>query len=236
MATVSSMVMSALIANGEKEIGGTLSSAEQTFYLDKMNSMLDSWSVDRTLVYTILQENFSLTASTVSYTIGTGGTFNTVRPTKIVNAFVRDSANADSPVKIIPQEQYARLVLKSSGNTYPNAMYYDAAFVGGLGTIYLYPAPIASLTLYINSWKQLQSFASLTTALALPPGYQRAIETNFAIESAPGLTNVSPELVKIAKESKAAIRSLNLPETISRVDAAVAGITTHGGGSIITGP
>lgn len=231
--TVSSMIFNSLVNNGEKSIGGTLDANEQAFYLDKMNAMLDSWSISRGTIYSILQENFSLTAGTVSYTIGTGGAFNTTRPSKIVNAFTRDSQNFDSDLDIIPQAQYAAILVKNTGNSVPNALYYDAADVAGLATIYLYPAPIASLTLYINSYRALPSFTNISTVLVLPPGYQRAIESNFSIEAAQGFTQVSAETMKVAKESLAAIRAMNLPEVISRLDSAIVG---GGRGSIISGP
>lgn len=228
------MILRGLTMIGEKTIDGTLSATEQSTYLYVLNSMMDSWSIDRSLIYTILQENFPLTAGTISYTIGSGGTFNTTRPEEIVNAFIRDSASYDRDLDIIPQAQYASIKVKSIGNTYPEALYYDAAYVGaGLATIYIYPPPVASLTLYINSTKQLQSFASVTTALSLPPGYQRAIEANFAIEAAPGLTSVSPEVLKIAKESLAAIKKINVPDSISRLDSGLAGSRR---GNIISGP
>lgn len=231
MPAVSTMMLTSLVAIGEKTIDGTFTSSEQTFYLNKMNSMLDSWSVDRTLVYAGLMENFSLTTSTASYTIGSGGVFNTARPNEITNAFIRDASNYDTELEVISQDSYDAIKVKTVGTSYPQVLFYDPAYP--LGTIYLYPTPAANLTLYIRSWKQLQSFASVTTALALPPGYQRAIESNFAIECAPGLTSVSPELAKIAKESLAAIRSLNLPDTVSRFEAAVSGV---GRGNVITGP
>lgn len=231
--TVSSMIFNSLINIGEKAIGGSIDANEQAFYLDKMNAMLDSWSINRGMIYSILQENFALTAGTVSYTIGTGGTFNTTRPSKIVNAFVRDSSNYDSNLDIIPQQQYAAIRVKSTGNSFPTSLYYDAADVAGLATIYLYPAPVASLNLYINSYRALPSFTAISTALVLPPGYQRAIESNFSIEAAQGLTAVSQETIKIAKESLAAIKAINLPPVISRMDSAIVGGAR---GNIITGP
>ena len=230
---VSTLILNSLIAIGEKTIGGSLSAAEGTHYLGKLNAMMESWSLDRSAVYSILQENFPLATSTATYTIGSGGTFNTDRPVRIVNAFIRDSSNFDCPVNIVGQEAYAAIKVKSVGTTYPSTLYYDAAYVNGLATIYLYPAPSASLTLYINSYKSLQSFASVTTDLALPPGYQRAIESNFAIEASPGLKSVPPELVKIAKESLAAIRGINLDPAISRMDSGVIGRSRS---NILTGP
>lgn len=232
MPAVSTMILNSLVAIGEKAVeGATLSTAEQAFYLGKINSMLESWSLERTAVYAITQDTKALTAGTVSYTIGSGGSINVARPLKIVNAFTRNSSNYDFPIDIIGQPEYNAIKVKSTGNSYPTVLYYDTAYP--LGTINLYPAPIAGLTLYLNSYKQLQSFANVSTALSLPPGYQRAIETNFSIECAPGLTSISPELAKIARDSLAAIRRMNAPEVISRLDTPIAGKT---GSSILNGP
>lgn len=216
---VSTLIVNSLIANGEKVIGGTLNAAEQAYYLSKLNSMLDSWSLERLLCYQMLQENFALTANVGTYTIGTGAAFSTARPTKIEGAFVRDSGNIDSEVETLPWDSYDRIVQKNVSGSYPKYLFYDQAFdSSGFGTIFLYPRPQAGLTLYIDSWKQLQSFATVNDTLLLPPGYQRAIESSFTIECAPGLKSVPPEAMLIAREAKAAIRGNNLPETVSRMD------------------
>lgn len=236
MATASSMIMRSLIMNGEKPLDGSLTSAEQTHYLAALNSMLESWSLERLMVPHLRQESFSLTVSTVSYTIGSGGAFNTDRPTKIVDpCFIRDSANLDTPVEIIDDVSYGRIVLKSSGNTYPAYLNYDQGFSAtSTGTINVYPAPSSGLTLFINSWKQLQSFANISTVALLAPGYQRAIESNFSIEAAAGYKAVSAEVIKIAKESKAAVKGINIPDSIMTLDAGIVGVRPRN--SILTGP
>ena len=220
---VSTMILRSLRLTGEKGRGASLTTNEQTECLAELNAMMDSWSIERLMCYQVLQESFALTTNTVSYTIGSGATFNTTRPTKIVDpCFVRDSANLDSPVKIVESESYGLIVQKNVGTTYPSYLFYDHGFdASGFGTIYVYPAPAQNLNLYINSWKQLQSFASVSTALLLPPGYQLAIESNYAIHSAAGQMSISPELAMMAKESKRAIKSINLPTTIAQLDSAL---------------
>lgn len=232
---VSSMMLRSMRMIGEKARGETLDTNEQTEVLYELNSMLDSWSIDRLNCYQVLQESFALTASTASYTIGSGATFNTARPTKIVDpCFVRDSSNLDSQVKIIGVETYGGIVQKNAGNSYPTYLSYDGSYdSSGYGTIRLYPAPVGSLTLFINSWKALQNFANVSTALAMPPGYQLAIESNFAIHLAAGLTEVSKEVVKIARDSKAAIQSINIPDMSMTMDS---GVTRGKRSNIITGP
>lgn len=236
---VSSMILRSLRMIGEKVRGDTLDTNEQSECLYELNSFMDACSIERLLCYQVLQESFALTAGTVSYTIGTGGVFNTNRPSKIVDpCFVRDASNLDTHLRIVGADTYGQIVQKSVGNSYPNTLFYDYGFdSSGLGTIRVYPAPTANLTIYINSWKALQSFANVSTALLLPPGYQLFIESNFAIHMAAGLTQISPEVAKIAKESKAAIKSINLPITIMRGDPGN-GIPVHRGSanSILTGP
>lgn len=231
---VSTMLLRSLRLNGEKARGATLTSSEQAELLAELNTMMESWSVDRALCYQVLQESFALSNSVGSYTIGSGGAFSTDRPVKIVDpCFIRDSSNLDSPLQIVNAEAYGRIVQKTIDGSYPGYLFYDSAYASGLGTIYLYPEPMAGLTLFINSWKQLQTFSTVSVALSLPPGYQRAIEFNFAVETAGGYVNVSPEVAKIARDSLAAIKSLNLPDAFMRIES---GLVPVYGSNILTGP
>ena len=230
MATPSSIILRGLQMIGEKPIGGTLTSSEQTTYLAVLNAMLESWSIDSLMCYQELQESFALTTGDGTYTIGSGGDFNTTRPVKIILAFVRDSSNYDVPVEIINDSAWNNIRVKSTGNTYPSYLNYDQAYVAGLGTINLYPLPSASLTLFISTLKQLLAFATISETVSLPPGYQRALESNLAIELAAGQIQVSQEVLKIAKESKAAIKQVNAPSPILKIE-----FSNARGGNILTG-
>ena len=233
-AAVSTMIVNSLININERPIGSTLTAAEGVYYLGKMNTMLESWGLERLMVQAIQQDSFALTANTGTYTIGTGATFNTTRPTKIIKAFIRDSASSDTDVKVIPFDRFDAIINKGVTGSYPEYLYYDQNYdASGFGSIKVYPQPKSGLTLYIESYKQFQTFAALSTAMLLGPGYQRAIESNFSIECSPGYKSISPELAKIARESKAAIKGINLPDTIMTLDS---GLVKRRSGSILTGP
>ena len=234
MAVVSTLILRSLRLIGEKERGDTLSADEQTECLASLNAMLESWSVQRSLCYQIVQESFSLSSSVGAYTIGSGGTFDTDRPTKIVDpCFIRDSSNYDSPVQILNAQAYGRIIDKTTDGSYPTYLFYDAAFVSSLGTIRLYPEPQAGLTLYINSWKQLGSISTISASVTLPPGYERALVYNYAIEESGGFTDVSPAVAKIARDSLAAIKSLNLPDMTMRLDPGIVPVYSS---NILNGP
>ena len=229
------MLTSGLRKIGEYSTGETLGSDVTTDALAVLNTMLESWSLERLMCYQIKEESFALTASDGSYTIGSGGDFNTDRPTKIVDpCFIRDSSNLDSPLQIIDATAYGRIVQKTIDGTYPGYLFYDQGYSSALGTITLYPEPQASLTLFINSWKPLQNFSTLTTDLSMPPGYRRAIESNFAVEMSSEFgREPKPSLLAMAKESKAVLKSLNSPDSMMRLDSGIAGAGTP---NILTGP
>lgn len=237
MATASSMIFRALRLLGEKPVGGTLTTNEQSVYLDDLNSMIDSWQTERIMCYHVSQESFALTASTASYSIGSGGAFNTARPTRIVDpCFVRDSSGVDTPLEIINVEAYGNIPIKGGNTGYPGYLYYDGGFSAtSTATISIYPPPQSNLTLFINSMKQLQNFANISTVMLLPPGYQRAIEFNLAIELSGGLTSVSPEVAKVAMEAKAAIKSINLPDVMMTLDPGLV-YPSFRKGNILEGP
>jgi hypothetical protein len=89
------------------------------------------------------------------------------------------------------------------------------------------------LTFKLRSWQRLQSFSSLTTALALPPGYERAIVFNLAMEFAPEFgtgAKMDPQVPLIATQSKAAIKTINQPSMVAQLDSGVVALGKTVGG------
>ncbi len=229
MPTALQLIESSAKKLGALQAGESLSAADATDSLAALNSMLDGWAIDRLMVYEIQQDTHTWPASTASRTIGTAGNFNVTRPTKIEKGtFFRDSSNNDYPVIVtMDRVTYDSLTVKSTSGTYPNILFYDPAYP--LGILYVYPVPSASLTLHLNTWQVLQSFAALTTDLALPPGYQRAIEFNLAIELESIFNLKAPDsAIKIAGKSLAALKGINAPSLVASVSDVAASIG-HGG-------
>ena len=235
MAVVSTMILRSLRLTGEKIRGGSLTASEQTECLAELNSMLDSWSNERLMIFTLSQTSFALTASTGTYTIGSGADFNMTRPTKLMDpCFTRDTDDTDMPLKIIDAPTYGTIIDKTLGFTTPQYIFYDYGYSAtSTATIRLYPLPDTGLTLFINTLQPLQAFSTMTHTVLFPPGYQRAIEYNYAVEASGGFTNVDPSVAMIARQSKAAIKSVNLPQPVSRLDYGIAGGMKS---SILTGP
>jgi hypothetical protein len=220
MAAVSTLVLRSMRMIGEKQRGDTLDSNEQVECLDEFNTFLEALNNEKLVAYSVTQDSHLLTVSTASYTIGPGATIDTARPTKIVDpCWVRDGSAYDYPVKIIPLETYGLLTDKSSGAAIPTHLYYDKGYSAtSTGTITLYPPPSAGLTLYLHSWKQMQSVSTMSETVMFPSGYRLMFESNFAIHLAAGFTAVSEEVKKLARESKAAVKAINLPDMVMRLE------------------
>ena len=236
MPAVSTMILNSLIMTGEKTIQvSSLTTAEQNYHLSRLNSMLDSWSNERLLIFTLSQTSFALTASQGSYTIGNGGDFNMTRPTRIVDpCFIRDADGNDSELIIIDAQAYGRIVDKDADGSYPVYLFYDQAYSAtSTATVRFWPEPDSGLSTFINTLQPLATFSAFSSVISFPPGYQDAIETNYAVRSALGLVPVSPELMAIARQSKAAIKTTNLSAPVMRLDYGVTG-GIHS--NILTGP
>ena len=221
MAYVSTMLLRSMRMIGEKTRGGTLDANEQVEALDEFNTFLESLNQERLMCYTVTQDSHLLTVSTATYTIGPGATINTTRPMKLVDpCWVRTSEAIDYPVKIITLDSYGLATDKSSGATIPSYVYYNADFTAtSTASLTVYPPPSAGLTLYIHSLKQFATVSTVSQNLALPPGYRLFLESNFAIHLAAGFTKVPAETAKIAKDTKAAIKSANVPDMVMRLDS-----------------
>lgn len=237
MSAVSTMILNALTMTGELDSEvSSLSAGQQRYHLSRFASFIDSWSIQRNFIFTVHITSFALTTSKGSYTIGNGGDFNMVRPTRLVDpCYIRDGDGFDIMLDIIDYQAYNYLIDKDTDGSFPRYLYYDMGHSAtSTGTLYFWPEPQAGLSTYLNTLQPLANVSTLSQNLIFPPGFQRAIETNYAIESAPGFIQVSQELVRIASESKAALKALNSPAPISRLDY---GVVRDGGRvSILWGP
>lgn len=203
---------------GALAVGETLEDELAQDGLEALNSMLDSWSINELTVYTNKTSTHTLT-QVQSFTIGIGGAFNVARPDRIESAYITVSGN-DYIMRIIDDEQWNAITDKDTTSTIPSYLKYDAAVP--LGVISLFPIPNGVASLTINSYQPLQRFINLTDVVVLPSGYERAIASNLALEIAPEAgRQVSQELVKIARESKASIMRINARQPVLGMDSSL---------------
>jgi hypothetical protein len=199
------------------EAGEAPQASESQDALTVLNNMIQSWNNERLMLHKMTQESETLTANQGTYTIGTGGDFNTDRPIRFESVFIRDSNNNDYQLQVINDQQYGKITIKSTESNYPRYLYYRPNYP--LGQINLWPVPDAAYTLFMNVWSQIGTFAALTTSVSLPDGYQRCLEYNLAVELAPEyqIPSTFALIQQQAIASKSNLKTVNTIEVPVRV-------------------
>ena len=171
--------------------------------LSALNALMASWGNDSLNEYARTLETFSLTGAS-SYTIGSGGNFNTTRPSNIVSATVK-SGSIDYTLTVVDDETYNSIAYKNITGI-PQFINYSNAYP--LGVIRLYPLDNGVTSITLLTEKPLTEFAALDTDMSLPDGWERALIYNLALEIAPEY-NMKPDayIAKVAQESLGLIKS-----------------------------
>lgn len=233
--TANELISRALKTVGVLASGETADSDNVADALVVLNNMVDSWATSRLTIYTVVRNVLDLSASTQEYTIGTGGTFNIVRPVTIQRASIILDKTASATQKIeLPIEgpitipQWQGVAIKGTTSTYPTKFFYDESWAAGLAKISVWPIPNNSnvqLVLYVPT--ALTQFADLTTSYTFPPGYEEALRYQLALRLAPEFgTVLSPDLRELASDAFAAIKRVNITDETLGIDPS---LTANGG-------
>lgn len=205
--------------------GETLRAEDSADALDRLNDLLEAWRLERLLVYNVSRLTFPLVAGTQLYTIGTGGTFNTDRPVWIDSAkleFNHGTVNQfELPLTMFTDQQWAEVSMKAMASSFPTGVWFNQSYP--LAELRFWPIPSqADLYVALMLPQIIISPVSLTTVMALPPGYQKALRYNLAVELAPEFgVPLDPMVYKLAKDTKAAIANQNDSPVELRLDPAL---------------
>lgn len=189
--------------------------------LQKANELLDSWNVERNLIFTTQFSQFTLTPNLQPHTIGPTGTFNVpgIRPVEILGANLilnNVSPNANLPIFIRDADWWLQQRVKPLATNFPTDLYYEPDFANAVnsnGSCFFWPVPLVAYPVLL----QLRSAVgnnnlTLASNLFMPPGYQRAFVKTLAVELWSGLNPgqpIDPVLVETVRQARSVIRSLN---------------------------
>lgn len=172
----------------------TADTADANFGLRKLNGLLDQWKAEQRMIYYHKRTIWTITSGTGSYTVGTGGTINVDRPAKIDRVTYLDTSvtpNQERQLGMLFEPMWQRIMFKDQQSVLPTYWYYDNNYSSGLGTIYLWPVPTSTtITGVLYAALPIGRVTSLSETFDLPPGYERMIVTNLAVEMAPGFGRV----------------------------------------------
>jgi hypothetical protein len=183
--------------------------------LSAMNQMIDSWNTERLSVFSTQDQVFTWTSGQIHRTLGPTGDFVGNRPILIDDAtYFKDPSNGISfGIKIINQQQYDGIAVKTVTSTYPQVMWVNMEYPNI--DMYVYPVPTKALEWHFISVTELDQPADLSTVLAFPPGYLRAFKYNLACEIANEFgVEPPPQVLRIAMSSKRNLKRINNPDDI----------------------
>jgi hypothetical protein len=216
---VSDLIKSSMRLVGAIATGETLTAEEANDGLLVLNDMLENWSTETLSVWGSSNQTFNLVAGQSVYTIGPAGNWVTDRPQDIDDAYMRFSG-VDFPVKVISQEQYNEINLKSMQQPIVERLLYVNEFP--LGVVTVWPVPTQALPITLTMRRILDFPVALTDALTGPPGYLKALRYCLAVEFAPefGL-EASATVVQVAADAKGDYKRANIPLAVAQYDDAL---------------
>ena len=192
--------------------------------LSAMNQMIESWNTERLSVFATEDQVFSWPATEISRTLGPTGDFVGNRPILVDDAtyFKDPSTGVSYGLKLINQQQYNGIALKTVQSTYPQVMWVNMTYPDV--EMYIYPVPTRVLEFHIVSVEQLSRPAILATNLTFPPGYLRAFRYNLACELAPEFgVEPSRQVQRIAMTSKRNLKRINNPDDLMSIPYPIVG-------------
>jgi hypothetical protein len=215
MSSAGDLINGSLRLLGVLAEGETPSAETSQDALLAMNQMIQSWNTERLTVFATQDQVVSWPPSTISRTFGPTGDIVANRPVAIDDStYFRDPSNGISyGLKLINQQQYNGIAVKTVTSTYPQVMWVNMTYPDV--EMYVYPVPTKVLEFHIVSVEELTQPANLATDLAFPPGYLRCFRYNLACEMAPEFgTEPSRQVQRIAMTSKRNLKRINNPDDI----------------------
>lgn len=211
------IISNSLVILGILEQSGSPSASDAAAGLAELNSLWNSWGIDNGLIFSIQAVTKALASGVASYTIGTGGTFNTPLPTAIYRAFIAQTGNRTELKIIEAQQYYAHNDLTATAVT-PDEVYLDFNVdpTTGLGRVYLWPVPtftVITPSLELDTGVAFTAW-SLGTNVNLPYGYQDAIQYALAFRLIPQYGGiVAPQVMQtvadLGAKAELRIRTMN---------------------------
>jgi hypothetical protein len=219
MTTALDLITGALVELGVIAVNETVSNEDSTLGLMALNDLLDDWNTQNLTIYATYDATFTFVPGKATYTIGPAGDWSGLRPVSLVSQYVRYNG-VDFPIEPIDQETYNLIPIKSQPGILPQFLLFNESFP--LGQMTFWPVPNTALPFTFSTNSLLTQPATLQTVLSFPPGYNRALRLNLAVELAGRYGRQLPmTTLKMAATSLGDLRRLNKRSPVARFDEAI---------------
>ena len=222
--TAGDQINGALRLIGQLAEAETPTAAASQDALTALNQMIDSWNTERLAVFSTQDQIFDWPPNVLSRTLGPSGDFVGNRPILLDDStyFIDTASGISYGIKIINQQQYDGIAVKTVTSTYPQVIWINMSYPDI--EMYVYPKPTKVLEWHFISVEELTKPALLSTTLAFPPGYLRAFKYNLACEIAAEFgVEPPPQVQRIAMTSKRNLKRINNPDDVMSIPYAIVG-------------
>lgn len=186
--------------------GQTVPSGDAQLCHSALNVLADAWLTEPNYAYSTTLVSAALPAATQSRTIGASQQFNCARPIRLEQGCYARVGGVDYEITPITEAEYNAIPLKNIAAGWPSVCYYDAG--SPTGNVYFFPT--GACTVYLNVLTPVSQFATLATAVTLPPGYERAFKWSLVEEVAGAFgRQVTALQARNAKQARRAIKRTN---------------------------
>jgi hypothetical protein len=215
MTTAAQLIDGSLRLIGQLAEGETPSAETADDALVALNQMIDSWNTERLAVFSTQDQVFSWLPNLRIQTLGPTGDFVGNRPILLDDAtYFRDpSTNVSFGIKIINQQQYDGIAVKTVTSTYPQIIWVNMEYPNI--SMAIYPVPTRVLEWHFVSVEEITQPVNLASDILLPPGYVRAFRFNLAVEFCNEFgIEPPPTTARIAMASKRNLKRINNPDDV----------------------
>jgi len=178
------VVQDAMASIGWYSKGRQLDGHDKAYALRAIQRLLGLWSDKGWLTVAPIWRNFQLTANQNNFTVGESGSPDSSdpRPTKILEAFIRNSDN-DNHLSIIDSAKWAREFSKTAVSR-PTELYYDPTIPNG--TIY-FNSKVASSSDYLHylAEEPYTEPTKLSEDITASPAVRHALFCRLRLDFAP---------------------------------------------------
>lgn len=220
MTTVRELITGAMRLVNIVQVGEAPTADDMEISRKAFVGMVDSWSTENLNIFTKNPYYFPLVPGKQSYTLGTGGDFDTPRPMNIERATISYGAmvqgntvtlndrTVDIPIEQLNDAQWSAIGVKAISSTFPTKYWDNGNYP--LRTISFWPIPRTNTPVTLWLWQPLIDPDTLDQEVAFPKGYERAFRFALAVEIAAEFgKDPSNTVVQIASKAMGKIRRLN---------------------------
>jgi hypothetical protein len=216
MSTFLDLATDSLVSIGQGGQGQSISPEMSQQALRVCNRMIANWSLQRLMLYVITTRTFTLTGALQDYTIGPSaagpGSFVGPRPDLIESCYaIPVGSQMHWQMSVLDRPKWGAIAdigamtspFGVPQSIYPEYLYPNLAF-------HVWPIPQATCQITLGTWELLQQFVTIFDTVNFPPGYEKAITLNLALELCP-YYDIPPQamMATLAAKSLVDIQTIN---------------------------